>query len=113
MKKSTRTLITSAAIAGLLSGVAANQSFGRDGTNATGTNSTGTNTVPGRAAPAKKVPKVHDCSGMNDCKGIGGCKTEAHACKFKNDCKGKGGCSITDKDIKNWEKLQKEKKKAA
>ena len=34
---------------------------------------------------------------------------DKHACKGKNDCKGKGGCSITDKDIKAWEKKQKEK----
>ena len=100
MKKSTRTIITSAAIAGLLSGVAVNRSIARDDA---------TNTAPGKVAPAKKAPTVHDCSGQNDCKGIGGCKTDAHACKFKNDCKGKGGCSLTDKDIKNWEKMQKQK----
>jgi hypothetical protein len=106
MKKSTRTILTSAAIAGLLGGVAVNQGFARDA----GSTNTTTNTAPGKVAPLKKVPKVHDCSGQNDCKGIGGCKTEAHACKFKNDCKGKGGCSITDKDIKKWETLQKDKK---
>jgi len=103
MKRTTRSLITTAAITGLLGGAAINQASARDGTN------NSTNTLPGKVAPVKKVPKVHDCSGMNDCKGIGGCKTEDHACKFKNDCKGKGGCSITDKDIKAWEKKQKEK----
>jgi hypothetical protein len=92
MKKSTRTIITTAAIAGLLGGVAVNQGLARDDS---GTN-TGAKTAPGKVA-AKKVPKVHDCSGQNDCKGIGGCKTDAHACKFKNDCKGKGGCSIADR----------------
>jgi hypothetical protein len=101
MKRSTRTLITSAAIAGLLSGVAVNRAAAHDDSS--------TNTSPGQVAPAKKMPKVHDCSGQNDCKGIGGCKTDSHGCKFKNDCKGKGGCSITDKDIKNWEKMQKQK----
>jgi len=101
MKKSTRNIITTAAIAGLLSGAAVNQGFARDDSS--------TNTAPGKVAPAAKTPTVHDCSGQNDCKGIGGCKTDAHSCKFKNDCKGKGGCSITEKDIKTWEKMQKSK----
>jgi hypothetical protein len=101
MKRTPRTLITTAAIAGLLSGASVRQSFAQD---ATGTNSA---VAPGKVAPARKVPKVHDCSGQNDCKGLGGCKTEDHACKFKNDCKGKGGCSLTDKDIKAWMKKHK------
>lgn len=67
-----------------------------------------TNAAPGQVAPAKKAPKAHDCAGQNDCKGIGGCKTDAHACKFKNPCKGKGGCEVTDKDIKAWEKMQQD-----
>ena len=102
MKKSTRTLFAAAAISGLLSGAAINQGFAQDTNTSTNKPSTAT---PGKAA--KKVPKVQDCAGKNDCKGIGGCKTDSHACKFKNDCKGKGGCSITEKDIKNWEKKNK------
>ena len=35
----------------------------------------------------------HICKGHNDCKGKGGCKTEANACAGKNECKGKGGCN--------------------
>ena len=34
------------------------------------------------------------CSGKNDCKGKGGCKTDKNECKGKNDCKGKGGCNM-------------------
>jgi hypothetical protein len=104
MKRTTNRIIATIAVSGLLSGVAIHQAHARDdaGTNKSSAAS------PGK--PAKKMPKVHDCSGQNDCKGIGGCKTEAHACKFKNDCKGKGGCSLTKEDIKKWEKLQKEKK---
>src|SRR6266545_4597832 len=51
----------------------------------------------------KKVPPVasdapkdtHICKGMNDCKGKGGCASDAakHACKGKNECKGMGGCA--------------------
>jgi hypothetical protein len=99
MKNSSRKILTAAAVAGLLSGAALQQ----------GRADPTTNGVPGKVAPANKVPKVHDCAGQNDCKGIGGCKTDAHDCKFKNDCKGKGGCEITAKDIKTWEKKQKEK----
>ena len=48
--------------------------------------------APGKVAPAKKAPKIQDCSGTNDCKGLGGCKTDSHSCKGQNDCKGQGGC---------------------
>jgi hypothetical protein len=103
MKRTTRTLIVSVAISGLLSGATVNQAMARDdgSTNKNGAAS------PGKVA--KKRPKLQSCNGQNDCKGIGGCKTSDHGCKFQNDCKGKGGCSITKQDIKKWEKMQKEK----
>jgi hypothetical protein len=104
MKNVSRKVLV-AAMAGLLSGAAVRQGYA-DGTNSTA--STKTNTAPGKAAPAKKMPKVHDCSGDNDCKGLGGCKTDDNSCKFKNACKGKGGCALTKKDIQDWEKKQKE-----
>jgi hypothetical protein len=97
MKRTSRTLMMAAAVTGLISGTAIQQGHGDP-----------TNAAPGKVAPVQKAPKVQSCAGQNDCKGIGGCKTEAHACKFKNDCKGKGGCEITEKDIKAWEKKQKE-----
>lgn len=100
MKIKTRTLIATAAITGLLSGAAIQQGHAADKPE-----------KPGKEAPAKKSPKVQSCAGNNDCKGIGGCKTDAHACKFKNDCKGKGGCHITKKDIADWEKAQKDTRK--
>jgi hypothetical protein len=103
MKNVSRKVLAAAAMAGLLSGTAVRQSYA-DGTNT----ATNTNIAPGKVAPAKKLPKVHDCSGMNDCKGLGGCKTSANDCKFKNACKGKGGCELTKKDIKDWEKRQKD-----
>lgn len=86
--------MTAAAICGLMSGVAIHQSRA----------DTSTNAAPGQAAPLQKEPKVSGCAGQNDCKGIGGCKTDAHACKFLNPCKGKGGCEVTDKDVQKWEK---------
>ncbi len=105
MKRTSRTLLAAAALSGLISGSAILNSYG-DATNVVP--STKTNALAGKVAPARKVPKVHDCAGQNDCKGIGGCKTESHSCKFKNACKGKGGCDITQKDIKAWEKKQQE-----
>jgi hypothetical protein len=105
MKNVSRKVLAAAAMAGLLSGAAVRQSYA-DGTNTNTT--TKTNVAPGKVAPAKKSPKVHDCSGVNDCKGLGGCKTSENECKFKNACKGKGGCELTKKDIKDWEKKQKE-----
>ncbi len=42
----------------------------------------------GDAAEAKEC-----CKGMNECKGKGGCKTDANECKGMNECKGKGGCN--------------------
>jgi hypothetical protein len=47
-------------------------------------------------AAADAAPKdTHVCKGMNDCKGKGGCASDAakHACKGKNECKGMGGCA--------------------
>jgi hypothetical protein len=107
MKNVSRKVLV-AAMAGLLSGAALRQGYA-DGTNTTNAvaSTTKTNVAPGKAA-AKKTPKVHDCSGDNECKGLGGCKTDDNSCKFKNACKGKGGCALTKKDIQDWEKKQKE-----
>src|SRR5919204_3143570 len=45
-----------------------------------------------KKAEEKKADK-HICKGHNECKGKGGCKTDANACAGKNECKGKGGCA--------------------
>ena len=47
-----------------------------------------------KAAAKADAKDVHVCKGMNDCKGKGGCASDAakHACKGKNECKGMGGC---------------------
>lgn len=100
MKNTPRALLTAAAIAGLLNGAVINSAL------ADGTNAPAAKTAPGKSAV--KEPKVHGCSGMNDCKGLGGCKSGDNGCKFKNSCKGKGGCEITKKDIQLWKKKQKE-----
>jgi hypothetical protein len=102
MKRTSRTLMMAAAMTGLISGAAMQQGCS-DTNNA---NNTAPAPAPGKVADVKKAPTAHGCSGQNDCKGIGGCKTDAHACKFTNSCKGKGGCEITEKDISAWQKKQ-------
>jgi len=101
MKNVSRKVVVAAAMTGLLSGAAILQSC------ADGTNTKKTNIAPGKVALARNMPVVLDCAGTNDCKGLGGCKTDEHACKLKNACKGKGGCMLTKEDIEAWEKKQK------
>jgi hypothetical protein len=81
MKNSTKSLVLSAAIAGLFGGTAVR------------VNAQPTNNAPaamaagillGQTAP---LPK-HACKGQNDCKGQGGGKHPG-----KNSCKGKGACA--------------------
>lgn len=38
------------------------------------------------------------CSGTNECKGKGGCKSASNDCKGKNECKGKGWTKTSEKD---------------
>jgi hypothetical protein len=45
--------------------------------------------VTSRAADKASDDKVN-CSGVNACKGKGGCATADHSCAGKNACKGKG-----------------------
>jgi hypothetical protein len=79
MNKSTRLLITSAAIAGLYAGSIASKAFAADA-------------KAGTEEKAKADKAKHDCKGKNDCKGQGGCGASDKGCKGKNSCKGKGGC---------------------
>jgi hypothetical protein len=87
MNKSTRLLITAAAMAGLYTGALAVRTYAAD-------DSAGTPA----SKDAKEDPKAkHDCKGKNACKGFGGCKTSDQGCKGKNTCAGKGGCSTMPK----------------
>ena len=45
---------------------------------------------------------AHDCNGMNDCKGQGGCGEHPG----ENQCKGKGSCAVPPSD-KTWPKARK------
>lgn len=84
MNKSTRLLITAAAVSGLYTGALAAKTY------AAAAN------AGAEQKDDKKVEK-HGCKGQNTCAGRGGCKTSDAGCKGKNTCKGKGGCSTMDK----------------
>ena len=83
MNKSTRLLITAAAVAGLYAGSMATRAFAADD-------------KAGTSDKTKADTGKHDCKGKNSCKGQGGCKTGDNGCKAKNSCSGKGGCSTAD-----------------
>ncbi len=55
--------------------------------------------VTARAEEAKSGGEVH-CSGVNACKGQGGCAGADHACAGKNGCKGKGVVKTSEKECK-------------
>jgi hypothetical protein len=47
-------------------------------------------------ASAKDAAKVQ-CTGVNACKGKGGCKGADNSCKGQNGCKGKGWMEMSSK----------------
>jgi hypothetical protein len=83
MNKSTRLIVTAAAMAGLYAGALASKSYAAE--------------QAGTSDSSTKDAGKHDCKGKNSCKGTGGCKTSDNGCKGKNSCKGNGGCSTMDK----------------
>jgi hypothetical protein len=93
MTKSTRLMITAAALAGLYAGALASSAGAAE------------TAKPGAADTAKKDAGKHECKGKNTCKGQGGCGASDNGCKGKNTCKGKGGCStMGKKDEKKTDK---------
>ena len=97
MKRTTKTMIAGAAVAGLFSGAFASQASASPVTSGQSVSNGPTSVQAGTMAVslADMDSGKHDCKGKNDCKGQGGCKTGDNGCKGKNDCKGKGGCSTT------------------
>jgi hypothetical protein len=104
MNKSTRLLITAAAVAGLYAGSLATKAFAAD-------------EKAGQSAPKddgkskKAACGAHGCKGQNGCAGKGGCKTGDNGCAAKNSCTGKGGCEVkaAKKDEKKAEKTADKK----
>jgi hypothetical protein len=60
--------------------------------------------LSGAALAKEKTEKKTDnkvmCSGINECKGHGGCKSASNACKGQNGCKGQGVTETTSDDCK-------------
>jgi hypothetical protein len=90
MNKSTRLLITAAAVAGLYTGSLATRVFAA---------ADNKSDKAGQASPKDDKSNdakcgAHGCKGQNGCAGKGGCKTGDAGCQGKNSCKGKGGCKV-------------------
>jgi len=83
--QSTKTMLATVAIAGLMAGSAARLQ-------ASTSSSSDQNTSVSKGQLADDTTGTHSCKGQNTCKGQGGCKTGDAGCKGKNTCKGKGGC---------------------
>jgi hypothetical protein len=81
MNKSTRFIVTAAAMAGLYAGSMATRAFADGST--------------GNGDTSSKDAGKHDCKGQNSCKNQGGCKSGDNGCKGQNSCSGKGGCKTT------------------
>ena len=88
MTKSTRFIITAAALTGLYAGSLSAKTLGA-------------NSHAGTAASQDDGKSKHDCKGQNSCKGKGGCSSSDNGCKGKNSCKGKGGCASTHDEKKD------------
>jgi hypothetical protein len=84
MTKSTRFIVTAAALAGLYAGSMATRAYAQD--------------KAGSGDQTSKDAGKHDCKGQNSCKGQGGCKAGDNGCKGQNSCKGKGGCNTNKSD---------------
>ena len=102
MNKSTRLIITAAALAGLYAGSLATRAYAADDKAGSATEKTDKDKASCKGkdgCKAKDSCKGKDgckghasCKGKNDCKGKGGCGSSDNGCKGKNSCKGKGGC---------------------
>jgi hypothetical protein len=88
MKRTTRVLIAGAAMAGLMTGVAARTYAAQSVDLSKNTKVSSWGQLDDQGDKGK-----HDCKGKNDCKGSGGCKSGDNGCKGKNSCKGHGGCN--------------------
>jgi hypothetical protein len=83
--QTTKTMLATVALTGLMAGSAARLQAATSGAP-----DQGTSVAKGQLADDST--SQHSCAGKNSCKGQGGCKTGDQGCKGKNTCKGKGGC---------------------
>jgi hypothetical protein len=85
--QTTKTMLATVALTGLMAGSAARL----HASTTSGCSSDQCSMGKGRVLADSDSSK-HDCKGKNGCKGQGGCKTGDNGCNGKNTCKGKGGC---------------------
>ena len=90
--KTNKTIIASAAIAGIMGGGFALAKVA----NSAGAQQKNGSTFSAGIQAADEKGETHDCKGQNSCKGKGGCKSGDNGCAGKNSCKGKGGCAMKD-----------------
>jgi hypothetical protein len=83
--QTTKTMLATVAITGLMAGSAARLHASTSGAPDQYSSDKG-------QVVADTDAGKHDCKGKNSCKGQGGCKTSDAGCKGLNTCKGKGGC---------------------
>jgi hypothetical protein len=91
MKISKKSMVLTAAFAGLLGGTM-NRVTAAPVTENSGISMSAASALPGQTAGFADTEK-HACKGKNSCKGNGGCSAGNNGCKGKNSCKGKGGCA--------------------
>jgi hypothetical protein len=89
MTKTTKAMLTGAALAGLFAGTGASVKA----STLLPSPKTSFSTQDQDQKSDKQVKEKHACKGQNSCKGKGGCKASDNGCKGKNSCKGKGGCA--------------------
>lgn len=87
--KTNKTIITGAALAGILTG-----GFAATAAASPSPKSGAAFSLGIQAADEKGT--THECKGHNSCKGKGGCGAGDNGCAGKNSCKGKGGCAMKD-----------------
>jgi hypothetical protein len=89
MTKTTKAMLTGAALAGLFAGTGASVKA----STLLPSLKTSFSAQDQDQKSDKQVKEKHACKGQNSCKGKGGCKASDNGCKGKNSCKGKGGCA--------------------
>jgi hypothetical protein len=93
MTKTTKAMLTGAAIAGLIAGSGSAVKASTLLASLKTSFSAQEQSQDQDKKDDKQVKEKHACKGQNSCKGRGGCKASDNGCKGKNSCKGKGGCA--------------------
>jgi len=116
------------ALAGMVSAAPALADFGKGQLAAAEGDGDAAEGEDGEGEGGSRYSKVHDCAGLNVCKGLGGCAVteeklaklaekrgipveeagEPHGCAGQNACKGLGGCHVTEEKFAKLKARQEE-----